>query len=96
MANNLEKYNVKINIIKIPSHIGIQGNIMADSLAKQAAAIAHNCKCKLDNIIEYNTFFNPINVDIQKDLILLNRIGYKDNKIGKMVFYKKIHMLEIC
>ena len=69
--------------------IGIQGNLKADALAKQAAAIAHNCIYKLDNIIKYNTFFNPINVDIQKDLILLNKwykkkenkIGYKDNKV---------------
>ena len=79
MANALEKYNVKINIVKITSHIGIQGNLMADSLAKQAAAIAHNCKYKLDNVIKYNTFFNPINVDIQKDLILLNK-WYKNKR----------------
>ena len=47
MVNQLEKYNAHINIIKISSHIGIQGNEIADELAKQAANIANNCKyCK--------------------------------------------------
>ena len=52
---------------------------MADAFARQAAAIAHNCKYKLGDIIKYNTFYNPVNVDINKDLILLNR-WYKNKR----------------
>ena len=66
---------------------------MADTLAKQAAIKAYNCKYKLDDIMYYNTYLNPINVDISKDLIHLNKWykkmrkmnGYKDNMVGKMV-----------
>ena len=55
--------------------------------------IAYNCKYKLDDIIQYNTYFNPINVDISKDLIRLNKLyrnnrkrnGLKDKKIGKEI-----------
>ena len=79
MATQLEKYNVHINIMKISSHIGIQGNEIADELAKQAANIANNCKYGYDNIIHYNTFLNPINVDISKDLILLKK-WYKNER----------------
>ena len=73
MANELNEYNVHINIIKVPSHKGILGNEIADELAKNAAEIANNCKYGFDNTIRYNTFLNPINVDISKDLILLKK-----------------------
>ena len=78
MANHLNNYNVSINSIKISSHVGIKGNQIADILAKQAAVVAYNCKYKLDDIIDYNTYFNPINVDISKYLIWLNK--YYRNK----------------
>ena len=73
LSNQLNQLNVFINIIKIPSHMGINGNEIVDALAKQAAIIAHNCKYKFDNIITFNTFYNPINVDISKDLIFLKK-----------------------
>ena len=73
LANQLNDFNIFINIIKIPSHKGFRGNEIADTLAKQAAVIAYNCKYRFDNTIKYNTFYNPINVDISKDLINLNK-----------------------
>ena len=73
IINRLNKFNIDINIIKVSSHIGIHGNRMADILAKQAATVAHNCKYRLDDIIEFSTYFNPINVDISKNLIWLNK-----------------------
>ena len=48
-------------------------------MAKQAAIIANNCKYGYDNIINYNTYLNPINVDISKDLILLKK-WYKNER----------------
>ena len=100
MANDLEKYNVHINIIKVPSHVGIYGNEIADELAKSAAEIANNCKYGYDDTIKYNTFLNPINVDISKDLIMLKKwyknerkdkwierqYNWKNNKIDKEVY----------
>ena len=80
MANLLNCYNVHINIVKIASHIGIQGNQHADALAKAAATIAHNCKYNLDDMIKYNTYKNPINVDINKDIIYLNKLYKKERK----------------
>ena len=80
MANLLNDYNVDINIVKIASHIGIQGNQYADALAKAAATIAHNCKYNLDDMIKYNTYKNPINVDINKDIIYLNKLYKKERK----------------
>ena len=62
-----------VPIIKISSHIGICGNQHADALAKAAATIACNCKYNFDDTIRYNTFKNPINVDISKDIIYLNK-----------------------
>ena len=84
LVNELNNFNVKINIIKIPSHIGIRGNTIADTLAKQAAIIAHNCKYKLDDIMYYNTYLNPINVDISKDLIYLNK-WYKQHRKNEWI-----------
>ena len=80
LLNQLKNYNVHINIIKVSSHIGIKGNQIADILAKQAAIIAYNCKYRFDDIIDYNTYFNPINVDISKDLIYLNKFYKKRRK----------------
>ena len=80
LANLLNDYNVHINIIKISSHIGIQGNHHADALAKAAATIAFNCKCNFDDTIRYNTFKNPINVDISKDIIYLNKLYKKEKR----------------
>ena len=78
LAWKLKKYNVCIRLIKIPSHKGIFGNQVADNLAKQAAAIAYNCKYRLDDKIYYNTYWNPVIVDISKDLILYRKyVKYK-------------------
>ena len=84
MASDLNHYNVHINLIKIPSHKGIFGNEIADELAKSAADIANNCKYGLDDTIKYNTFLNPINVDIAKDLILLKK-WYKSERRNKWI-----------
>ena len=79
LANQLNNFNIVINIVKIPSHSGITGNTIVDALAKTAATIANNCKYKYDDSITYNTYCNPINVDISKDLILLKK-WYKQNR----------------
>ena len=60
--------------------LGIRGNHHADALAKAAATIAFNCKYNFDNIIKYNTFNNPINVDISKDIIYLNKLYKRERK----------------
>ena len=69
----LSQYQINVNIIKIPSHSGIEGNEMADAVAKQAAQISRDCKFGKSKIIKYNTFKNPANVDIAKDLIKLRK-----------------------
>ena len=67
LCNLLEKRNIKININKVNSHIGIDGNQMADKLAKHAASLAKMCKYGEHNCIKYNMNKNPIQVDIAKD-----------------------------
>ena len=50
LMNQLNEYNVDINMIKVSSHIDIKGSQIADTLAKQAANAAYNCK--YDDIIQ--------------------------------------------
>ena len=76
----LHRYNISINLIKLPSHSGIFGNQVADNLAKQAGIIAYNCKYRFDDTIRYNTYYNPIIVDISKDLIDLRKYHSKIRK----------------
>ena len=55
---------------------------MADKLANKAADIAKLCKRRLSEEIHYNLFWNPINVDISKDLIWLRK-KHKQNRIDE-------------
>ena len=75
----------EIQIIKIKSHTGIDGNEIVDGIAKHGAKIAKECKeerYKNPNDrkypgLEYNTYFNPIIVD---NSLLINKLETK-NKI---------------
>ena len=80
LANILNSYNIDINIFKVSSHKGLYGNEMADILANQASTIAYNCKYRLDDTIHYSTYYNPIGVDISKDIIKLNKMYKKERK----------------
>ena len=73
-------YNINIRLIKLPSHSGIFGNSVADNLAKQAAAISYNCKYKFDRF-KYSTYWNPIGVDMLKDLIMYRKYVKYNTKI---------------
>ena len=73
LSNELQNEKIKINIFKIRSHKGIIGNTIADSIAKEAAVWAKDCKYGYSNIVKYDMSQNPINVDIAKDLIKLRR-----------------------
>ena len=68
ILSKLNAFNVKLEIIKIPSHSGIEENNTVDFIAKRAAVIAKNCKFGKSNVINYNQFYNPVHVDIRIDL----------------------------
>ena len=73
LSNILSNYNVNIELVKIPSHSGINGNRMADRFANKAASISRDCKFNNGDFVNYNLYYNPINVDISKDLIKLRK-----------------------
>ena len=87
----LYQNNIFININKINSHIGIEGNTIADKLAKQAAKLAEMCKYGDSKIIKYDMKKNPIQVDIAKDLIRLRR---KRKEERKMFMIKMKNMIK--
>ena len=70
-CNILNKDDIHINIMKVQSHIGNEGNEMADKLAKEAAKIAESCKYGESKFIKYDMRKNHVTVDIAKDLIRL-------------------------
>ena len=84
LCKNLENINVSVNINKINSHIGIKGNENADKLAKQAAHVAKTCKYNGNTVVRYNCNKNPVQIDIEKDLIRLRRIrkNQKENAVN--------------
>ena len=57
-----EDFNFKIEIIKVKSHVNIAGNVKADEIAKEKAKWA--LLQKKNGMCFYNTYFNPIMVDI--------------------------------
>ena len=73
LSNILANYHVNIELVKIPSHSGIFGNRMADKFAGYAAQLSRDCKFGKNDFILYNLYYNPINVDISKDLIRLRK-----------------------
>ena len=78
----LKNENIYININKINSHIGIEGNENADKLAKQAAELAKTCKYNGNKIVNYNCNKNPVQIDIEKDLIRLRKLKKKERKMN--------------
>ena len=76
----LENNNICINIFKLESHCGIEGNENADKLAKAAASIAKQCKYGQDNTIKYDMSKNPVGIDIAKDLIRLRIIRKNERR----------------
>ena len=87
LSNQLGTKNIKINVNKINSHIGIYGNQMADKLAKYAATIARMCKYGECKYIKYDMNKNPIQVDIAKDLIRLRKIRKRNRNMQMMNMY---------
>ena len=70
LCGNLNNENINVNIIKINSHKGNQGNQMA----REAANIARMCKFGDSKFIRYRLDKNPVNVDIAKDIIKLEKM----------------------
>ena len=89
LCKELENNNINININKINSHIGILGNEKADKLAKKAANLAKDCKYGGNKMINYNCNKNPVQIDIEKDLIKL-RIQRKKSRKMELISEKNI------
>ena len=79
ISSDLDKHGIHINILKVQSHIGNEGNEMADKLAKEAANIAKSCKYGESKFIKYDMRKNHVTVDIAKDLIRF-RINEKEKR----------------
>ena len=92
--NILSKYNIWIEIIKIPSHSGINGNTIADTLANKAADQSRANKFKGNASVKYNQYNNPVNVDISKDLINLRKNIINKNELinGKIDMIDGVHL----
>ena len=90
ICNRLGKMSIDINIIKVKSHIGIEGNRRADVLAKEAANLAKMCKIGESKLVKYNINKNHVSVDIAKDLIQLR----KKEKENRKHNWEKIKMKE--
>ena len=74
LINKLYNYGINIFILKIPSHCGIEENETVDAISNRAAQIAHGCKYGRSKFMKYQSFFNPVNIDIGIDL---KRLHYK-------------------
>ena len=77
-CNILDFYNIKLEIVKIRSHSGINGNKLADLYANQAADAAVENKNRNDG--SFQTKYNPISVDISFGL---QKIRKKHQKLRK-------------
>ena len=80
IANELNNYNIKILLHKIPSHRNIRENNIADVLAKNTAKIAQDCKYRKSDCFHYNLYWNPITIDQNKDLIWLRKIHRQERE----------------
>ena len=80
LLTKLKSFNILVEIIKIPSHSGIMENHTVDAIANRAATIAKNCKYGKSKYFKYNTFYNPVHVDISIDL---KRLHYKQRQDRK-------------
>ena len=65
---------MNVEIVKINSHCGITENHTVDFIARRAAEIAKDCKYGRSDYMTYNTYFNPVHVDINIDM---KRLKYK-------------------
>ena len=80
LISKLIPFNINIEIVKIPSHCGIDENRIVDHIAKEAASIAKQCKYGKSNYMVYNCYYNPVHVDISIDLKRLRYKHYQDRK----------------
>ena len=80
LLSQLKFFNIDIEIIKIPSHCGIEENRIVDHTANEAASIAKLCKYGKSNYMIYNCYYNPVHVDISLDL---KRLRYKHRQDRK-------------
>ena len=78
---------MKIKIIKIKSHSNIEGNEIADIIAKKGADLANEAKYK-KNALKYNTFNNPIIVDNNKYNSILKKMINNEN-LNELKQYQK-------
>ena len=76
----LNTFNIQIEIIKIPSHSGIEENHIVDFIANRAASISKDCKYGKSKYMKYNTYYNPVNVDISIDLTRLRYCHRKERR----------------
>ena len=77
MLSKLNKFNIMMDIIKIPSHSGIEENNTVDYIANRAATISKDCKYGKSTFMKYKTYYNPVHVDISIDL---KRLKYNHRK----------------
>ena len=82
----LNTFNINIEIIKIPSHSGIEENHIVDYIANRAALISKDCKYGKSTFMKYNTYYNPVHVDISIDL---KRLRYQHRKERRKEWKKK-------
>ena len=80
LLSKLHHLNIEIEIVKIPSHCGIQENRIVDHIAKEAASIAKQCKYGKSRYMVYNCYYNPVHVDISIDLKRLRSKHGQDRK----------------
>ena len=86
-ANILDyEYKFKIDLIKVKSHVNIEGNVKADNIAKETAKWAKIQKNQKSEF--YNTYYNPIMVDIA---FLKSKLDLKYSKLREMEWNRRMN-----